>query len=268
MIDEPDAHPPEAPAEHSRAEPPPPDPSRADDVVRLDLARTERIGLPEALFCEGKDDTHIVTILDLVAADGGSMLLTRLAESTVAVLPASHRDRLDYDPLSRTGWYGPVSAPANSTDGDTGTVEVAVVTGGTSDLRVSREVVRTLGYHGVAVTEITDVGVAGIWRLAERLDEIRRHRIVVAVAGMDAAMVSVLGGLVGGVVIAVPTSTGYGAARNGETALGSSLSSCAPGVLVCNIDNGYGAACAVLRILTTFARPATAPATEHRRRSR
>lgn len=234
-------------------------PLRADDVVRLDLARTERIGLPEALFCEGKDDAHVVTILDLVAADGGSMLLTRLAESTVAALPAHHRERLDYDPLSRTGWYGDVTAPTadSAPTGAATTAEVAVVTGGTSDLRVSREVVRTLGYHGVAVTEITDVGVAGIWRLAERLEEIRRHRIVIAVAGMDAAMVSVLGGLVGSVVIAVPTSTGYGAARNGETALGSSLASCAPGVLVCNIDNGYGAACATLRILTTFADPAT-----------
>jgi pyridinium-3,5-biscarboxylic acid mononucleotide synthase len=252
MIDDPHAQPEEAPAESDL-----PDPRRADDVVRLDFARTDRIGLPEALFCEGKDDAHVVTILDLVAANGSSMLLTRLAESTVAVLPAHHRDRLDYDPLSRTGWYGTVSATPNGADGADGeagtATEVAVVTGGTSDLRVSREVVRTLGYHGVAVTEITDVGVAGIWRLAERLDEIRRHRIVVAVAGMDAAMVSVLGGLVGGVVIAVPTSTGYGAARNGETALGSSLSSCAPGVLVCNIDNGYGAACAALRILTTFA---------------
>jgi NCAIR mutase (PurE)-related protein len=259
MIDEPDVQPAVAPAESGQAEPDLPDPRRADDVVRLDFARTDRIGLPEALFCEGKDDAHVVTILDLVAANGGSMLLTRLAESTVAVLPDHHRDRLDYDPLSRTGWYGTVAAPANGAGTAT---EVAVVTGGTSDLRVSREVVRTLGYHGVVVTEITDVGVAGIWRLAERLDEIRRHRIVVAVAGMDAAMVSVLGGLVGGVVIAVPTSTGYGAARNGETALGSSLSSCAPGVLVCNIDNGYGAACAALRILTTFAGPATAtPAT-------
>ncbi|MFN3219220.1 MAG: nickel pincer cofactor biosynthesis protein LarB [Acidimicrobiales bacterium] len=259
MIDEPDVQPAVTPAESGQAEPDRPDPRRADDVVRLDFARTDRIGLPEALFCEGKDDAHVVTILDLIAANGGSMLLTRLAESTVAVLPDHHRDRLDYDPLSRTGWYGTVAAPANGTDDEAGTAtEVAVVTGGTSDLRVSREVVRTLGYHGVAVTEITDVGVAGIWRLAERLDEIRRHRIVVAVAGMDAAMVSVLGGLVGGVVIAVPTSTGYGAARNGETALGSSLSSCAPGVLVCNIDNGYGAACAALRILTTFAGHPTA----------
>ena len=96
---------------------------------------------------------------------------------------------------------------------------------------------------------IFDVGVAGLWRLSERLDEIRAHPIVIAVAGMDAALVSVLGGQVGGVLIAVPTSTGYGAARKGETALAASLASCAPGVVVCNIDNGYGAACAALRTL-------------------
>ena len=106
--------------------------------------------------------------------------------------------------------------------------------------------------HGVKPSEIYDVGVAGIWRLMERVPEIIRHPVVIAVAGMDAALVSVLGGLVPGVLIAVPTSTGYGVANRGETALHAALASCAPGVAVVNIDNGYGAACAALRALRAF----------------
>ena len=104
-------------------------------------------------------------------------------------------------------------------------------------------------FSGEAAAGIHDVGVAGLWRLMERLPEIQRHRVVIAVAGMDAALVSVLGGLVAGVIIGVPTSTGYGAAAGGRTALGAALASCAPGVAVVNIDNGYGAACAALRVL-------------------
>ena len=102
----------------------------------------------------------------------------------------------------------------------------------------------------MAATAIFDVGVAGIWRLFERVEEIGVHPVVIAVAGMDAALPSVLGGLVPGVLIAVPTSTGYGVAREGEAALASCLTSCAPGVTVCNIDNGYGAAIAAVRALT------------------
>ena len=126
---------------------------------------------------------------------------------------------------------------------------------GTSDLPVSREAARTLEYYGERVSEINDVGVAGLHRLINRIGEIRAHHIVIAVAGMDAAMVSVLGGLVRAPIIAVPTSVGYGAAHGGETALAASLVSCAAGVVVVNIDNGFGAACAALRILNTGGRP-------------
>ena len=129
------------------------------------------------------------------------------------------------------------------------TPEVAVVAAGTSDAGVAREALRTLEFNGFGAKAIFDVGVAGIWRLMERVEEIRKHPVVIAVAGMDAALPTVLGGLVPGAIIALPTSTGYGASRNGETALSACLSSCAPGVVVCNIDNGYGAACAAIRIL-------------------
>jgi NCAIR mutase (PurE)-related protein len=208
----------------------------------LDFARHERLGIGEALLCAGKTVAQIDAILDRVSDRGATMLLTRLASEAHAALAARHRRRLDYEALSRTGFFG---APATGA----GTARVAVVAAGTSDLGVAREAVRTLAFNGQAASEIYDVGVAGLWRLTERLPDIVGHDVVVAVAGMDAALVSVLGGLVPGVLIAVPTSTGYGAARGGETALGASLASCAPGVSVVNIDNGYGAACAALRVL-------------------
>ena len=200
------------------------------------------MGLDEALFCAGKTSGQISRIIRSVRAAGRSMLLTRLDEARYAALDEDARAHLDYDPLSRTAMLGTRTAPAD-------TVRVAVVCAGTSDLPVSREAGRTLEYYGERVAEYNDVGVAGIHRLLSRLGDIRAHDVVIAVAGMDAALVSVLGGLVRVPLIAVPTSVGYGAARGGETALAASLASCAAGVVVVNIDNGFGAACAAMRIL-------------------
>ncbi len=214
----------------------------ASGDVRLDLKRAERLGLDEAIFCGPKTLAHLTEILDHARDAGASLLLTRLAPEQLAALPEHHRVRIDFEPVSRTGYFGPVrdAAPA---------VEVAIVAAGTSDTGVSREAARTLQFHGVRAVEICDVGVAGLWRLLERVDELRRVPVVIAVAGMDAALPTVIGGLVAGVVIGVPTSVGYGVAAGGETALKSMLASCAPGLVVMNIDNGYGAACAALRIL-------------------
>ena len=209
----------------------------SDSGIVLDFGRGGRIGLDEAVLCAGKSDAHLAAILDRVSS----------IEAPRAALPAAHRARLDYDALSATGFYGEV-APATREG------RVAIVAAGTSDMRVCREAERTLAFSGERATGIHDVGVAGIWRLMERVPEIVSHPIVIAVAGMDAAMVSVLGGLVPGIVIGVPTSTGYGAARGGETALHAALASCAPGVAVVNIDNGYGAACAALRALRVIDR--------------
>ena len=150
--------------------------------------------------------------------------------------------RLDYDAASQTAFFGKPPKP-------TAPPQIAIVAAGTSDTPAAREALRTLTFHSQGATLIMDVGVAGLWRLQARLDEIRTHRVVIVVAGMDGALVSVLGGLIAAPLIAVPTSTGYGAARGGETALAAALASCAPGVLACNIDNGYGAACAAIRIL-------------------
>jgi hypothetical protein len=214
----------------------------SDSGIQLDFARGARIGLDEAVLCAGKSEAHLAAILDRVAAREARMLLTRLTPAALAALPAAHRARIDYDALSGTGFYGAAPPPARRG-------RVAIVSAGTSDLAVATEAARTLAFSGEAAAGIHDVGVAGLWRLMERLPEIQRHRVVIAVAGMDAALVSVLGGLVAGVIIGVPTSTGYGAAAGGRTALGAALASCAPGVAVVNIDNGYGAACAALRVL-------------------
>lgn len=212
------------------------------DEVDLDFGRPERIGLEEAIYCSGKSAAQIGTILDVAAERGASLLLTRLDPDRWADLPRELAAQIDYCPVSRTGVFGaprPIVGPA----------QVAIVAAGTSDVPVAREAERVLAYQGRAATLALDVGVAGLHRLTRRLDAIRAHPIVIVCAGMDAALASVLGGLVSGAVIAVPTSVGYGAAEGGRTALNAMLVSCAPGVTVVNIDNGYGAACAALRLL-------------------
>ena len=219
---------------------------RADDEFVLDAPRRERVGLSEAIYCAGKSTEQIAAILEHASARSTSLLLTRLSETAYAALPQASKASLDYDPVSRTAFAGEpekVSAPAR----------VAVVTAGTSDVPVGREAVRTLRFEGFAAEEVVDVGVAGIWRLMRRAEDLRRHAVVIVAAGMDAALPSVVGGLVPGLVLAVPTSVGYGVAAGGQTALHSALASCAPGIVVVNIDNGYGAACAAIRVLGSHA---------------
>ncbi|MBT3358627.1 MAG: nickel pincer cofactor biosynthesis protein LarB [Rhodospirillales bacterium] len=207
-----------------------------------DAARRERIGLAEAVFCEGKTTEQIVGICHEAVDGDHPILLTRLEKDAFDALPQALQSKLDYEEISRTGVLGALPATDHA-------ARIAVITAGTSDKGVAREAVRTLAVYGEACTEIVDVGVAGLWRLLDRIEEIKLHPIVIMVAGMDGAIFSVLGGQVPGAVIAVPTSTGYGVSNKGETALHSALASCAPGVLATNIDNGYGAACAALRIL-------------------
>ena len=215
-------------------------------AITLDLERRARIGIEEAVLCEGKTPEQLADILARADEAGRSLLLTRLDAAQRDALPPALAECIDYEALSRTGFFGTVAAPA-------GTAQVAIVSAGTSDQPVSREAARTLAYHGHAAAEIGDVGVAGLWRLLERIDEIRAFPVVIVAAGMDAALPSVVGGLVPGLVIAVPTSTGYGVAKGGATAMAAMLASCAPGVTVVNIDNGYGAACGALRALPLLA---------------
>jgi NCAIR mutase (PurE)-related protein len=205
----------------------------------MDWAREQRTGLAEALMCEGKTPGQIEAIL--AAAGDRKLLLTRLSAEKLTALPGSRQSDLDYDPLSRTAYWGTVAAATFP--------GACVVCAGTSDLPIAREAARTLEFFGYRGPLIADVGVAGLWRLMERLEEIRRFPLVIAVAGMEGALFSVLAGLTASVVIAVPSSVGYGVAAGGQAALHSALASCAPGVLTVNIDNGYGAACAVIKIL-------------------
>ena len=218
-------------------------------AITLDLERRARIGIEEAVLCESKTPAQLADVLARAVEAERSLLLTRLDEAQRDALPAALAERIDYEALSRTGVFGTVAAPM-------GAPRVAIVSAGTSDQPVCREAARTLAYHGHASAEIGDVGVAGLWRLMDRIDEIRAFPIVIVAAGMDAALPSVVGGLVPGLVIAVPTSTGYGVAKGGTTAMAAMLASCAPGVVVVNIDNGYGAACAALRALPLLSLPA------------
>ena len=217
----------------------------------FDRARAERIGLDEAVFCGHKTPQQIAEALMYARAENIRMLLTRLDPDKAAKLPRRARSAMDYDPDSRTGIVGrppPVRRPSR----------IAIVTGGTSDSRVALEASRTLRYYGEAAAMFSDVGVTGLWRLLDRLKEIAAHPVVIAVAGMEGALFNVLGGLIKSVVIAVPTSTGYGVAAGGGTALAAALGGCAPGIVAVNIDNGYGAACAALRALDLSA-PASRP---------
>ena len=218
-----------------------------DEEFVLDFQREDRIGLEEAIFAAGKSAAQIDAICAAAAARDTALLFTRLDTDKFAALDPRHHEHLDYCATSRTAVYGRPRAV-------TGSGRVAVVCAGTSDLPVAREAARTLAYHGEAATLIADVGVAGLWRLTRRLEDIRAHAVVVVAAGMDAALPSVIGGLVGSAIIAVPTSVGYGVAEGGGTALNAILASCAPGLMVVNIDNGYGAACAALRVLRAMTR--------------
>jgi pyridinium-3,5-biscarboxylic acid mononucleotide synthase len=209
---------------------------------RLDWQRAGRTGTSEAVLCEPKSAAQIDAIVAHATELGRRLLLTRLGPRKFSRLSGPARDGLDYDAATRTAILGGLPAAR-------GTGRVAIVCGGTSDLAVAREADRTLAFEGEAATLLADVGVAGLWRLMERVDDIRRHRVVIAVAGMEGALFSVLAGLVPCAVIAVPTSVGYGVAQGGRTALNAALASCASGLSVVNIDNGFGAAHAALRIL-------------------
>jgi pyridinium-3,5-biscarboxylic acid mononucleotide synthase len=210
--------------------------------INLDHDRTRRLGFAEAVYSESKNVDQLTEILNQAGLRQINLLLTRLSVAHFESLPEKYRTSLDYDPVSQTAFFGQLRPPSKGT-------EIAVVTAGTSDVPVALEAARTLRFYGHDVLTINDVGVAGLWRLLDRLESLNQMSVVIAVAGMDGALPSVVAGLVSGCVIAVPTSVGYGVANRGQTALHAALASCAPGLVVVNIDNGYGAACAAIRIV-------------------
>lgn len=207
----------------------------------LDHGREARCGFEEVVYAERKSWTEIEQIVEAFLQRRGSVLVTRIPESFLAPL-AERFPELEVLPRARLAVAGKaaVEKPLGS---------IAVVSAGTSDIPVATEAARSAEYFGLEVETISDVGVAGLERLTSRIDEIRRHDVVIVVAGMEGALASVLGGLVEAPLIAVPTSVGYGASLGGITTLFSMLISCSPGITVVNIDNGFGAALAAARML-------------------
>lgn len=209
----------------------PPDELR--EIADLDFDRARRRGYPEAVYCEGKSPDQLRTITAALRATDARTIFTRAdAERAAAILEVL--PDAGHDPDSRMLWW-----PRTPPEPSGGLVVVA--TAGTSDLPVAREAQRTAELLGRPTHLVADVGVAGLHRIVRRLDLLRSAAVVVVVAGMDGALPSVVAGLVGVPVVAVPTSVGYGASFDGLAALLTMLNSCAPGVAVVNIDNGYGA---------------------------
>jgi hypothetical protein len=210
-------------------------------VALIDHHRTLRQGVPETILGEGKTAEQIASIVARMAARGNNVLATRVAEDKGELLRRNYPGG-EYDPLART--FTLVQKPFE----DLGRGSVLVACAGTSDLAVAREAANTARMFQNRVVEIADIGVAGLHRLLAHSRELREAAVIIVVAGMEGALPSVIGGLVEVPVIAVPTSIGYGAAFGGIAALLGMLNSCAGGVTVVNIDNGFGAAFAATRI--------------------
>lgn len=210
-------------------------------AVRLDLSRGARTGAAEVVWGEGKSPEQIGTIVDALAERDLPILVTRVDEEKAARL-MSTRSFLSYEPECRI-------LRRRDLAGGPRPGGAVLITAGTSDQAVAREAYWTLRTYGWTPDEIHDVGVAGLHRLLRRVEQIREARVIIVCAGMEGALASVVGGLVASPVIAVPTSVGYGAAFSGVAALLGMLTACASGITVCNIDSGFGAAMAALRIL-------------------
>lgn len=205
---------------------------RMGDLATVDTHRTLRIGMPEVVLAESKTGAQVAAIARELAGRG-PLLVTRLAPDKAAPARRAVRGSV-YDPVSRTLRKGRMDVPALG--------PVAVCCAGTSDIPVCEEAAVTLDVMGVEAVRVYDVGVAGIHRLLARRPDLERARAVIVAAGMEGALPSVVGGLVGRPVIGVPTSVGYGASLGGLAPLFTMLNSCAPNVTVVNVDNGFGAA--------------------------
>lgn len=206
----------------------------------LDFDRERRQGVPEVVYGPGKTDTEIATIVrQLHDKNSGPILVTRVAPATAEAVMAAVAGG-SYDPRGRLLTWR--SAPPRES------FRLGVVTAGTADGPVADEAIAVATAIGLSVVDIRDVGVAGLHRLMARIEDIRQLDVVIVVAGMEGALASVLGGLVAAPVVCVPTSTGYGAALEGVTALLAMMTACAAGLTVVNIDSGFGAAMAAHRL--------------------
>lgn len=206
-----------------------------DDIgyAKVDIHRQVRQGAPEVIYGAGKTPNQIIGIVDSMLNHGvKTILITRLSEESADII--SHKFSLDYRKEARIGIIGEIPK-AN------GIGKIVIATGGTSDIPVAEEAAVTAEVHGNEVVRLYDVGVSGLHRTLTHMDDIMGASVIIAIAGMEGALASVIGGLADCPVIAVPTSVGYGSSFGGLSALLSMLNSCASGVSVVNIDNGFGA---------------------------
>lgn len=208
------------------------------NFAKLDTGRELRQNVAEVVFCEGKEDEHLVKIFKRLYEQNGEVLGTR-ASTHQYELVKKEIPEVTYDETSRILKVEKQKELIGN---------IAVVTAGTADIKVAEEAAQTAEFLGAKVTRIFDVGVSGIHRLLDQEDEIKKANCVIAIAGMEGALASVIAGLVKNPVIAVPTSVGYGASFEGLSALLTMINSCANGITVVNIDNGYGAAYSAVQI--------------------
>jgi hypothetical protein len=224
------------------------EPIESLSFATIDHHRALRSGYPEVVFGEGKTVEQVEAIAERIALHGDGFLVTRATVEQRAALAKRFPDAV-VNALARTVVLAATAVTPGRDGARRRDRRALIVTAGTADLPVAEEAAVTLGSVGADVARLTDVGVAGIHRLLAAQDALREAAVVIVVAGMDGALPSVIGGLVSVPVIAVPTSVGYGASYGGLAALLTMLNSCAAGVTVCNIDNGFGAGMAAARIL-------------------
>jgi len=246
---------------------------------RFDWNRQSRTGIPEVVLAEHKSDAQLLEIASVAIDEGKTLFFTRLSPVQASALCTVIEHGIHYHPESCTLYVGanplqaaapleaivqapagrptqdlhaPLHAPPQSsviTCNHARHITIAIVAAGTSDIPVVAEIEQTLLYLGFDSARYVDVGVAGLWRLMELKDTLNQHAVVIAVAGMEGALFSVLSGLVTAPVIAVPTSVGYGVGKGGHVALNAALCGCSPGLAVVNIDNGFGAAALAVKML-------------------
>ena len=213
--------------------------------IRFDFDRQNRIGLIEAIWGEHKSVEQLKNIAEEVLKKGDFVFITRINERKARYLQDIHSNAI----FIRDAECLVIGENANKIESEK---TVAIVSGGSSDLKVSLEIKTALEIYGIKCETFIDVGVAGVHRLFSQLDKINEHDLIIVCAGMEGALATLIVGLLPQPIIGVPVSVGYGVSKDGMVALNSMLASCSPGIMVMNIDNGYGAAMAALRIMKSY----------------
>ena len=213
--------------------------------IRFDFQRRERIGLIEAIWGADKNIDQLKRISKEVLNKKEVVFITRINREKANYLLDLYRDAIFYEEAN-------CLVIGENVNKFSTTKKVAIISGGSSDLAATLEAKLSLEIYGINCRTFIDVGVAGLHRLLSEIEEIKKYDVLIVCAGMEGALATVIGGLLPQPIIAVPVSVGYGVSKNGETALNSMLSSCAPGIAVMNIDNGYGAAMAAIRIIKSI----------------